>query len=79
MTSDVERDFGEQPIAKIMAFHGLTAHDLVVGSTEQITHKMASRALKGRRLTLNVQSKILRALNKAAGKEYQLKNIFNYR
>jgi len=78
MNSIIKRDLGEQPIAKIMAVCGLKAHDLVVGSTEQITHKMASRALKGRRLTPNVQSKILKALNKATGKEYQIKDLFNY-
>jgi len=76
--SNIKRDFGEQPLVKIMALHGLSAHDLVIHSTEQITHKMISRALKGRRLTPNVQSKILNALNKAAGKQYQLRDIFNY-
>ena len=78
MTGDVDRDLGEQPIAKIMALHGLKAHDLVAHSTEQITHKMVSRAVKGRRLTPNVQRKILNALNKAAQKNYSLKNVFSY-
>lgn len=77
--SNIERDFGEQPIVKIMALHGLKAHDLVAGSAEQITHKMVSRAVKGRRLTPNVQLKILRSLNKVTGKRYQLKDIFNYK
>ena len=62
-----------------MALYGLKAHDLVASSTEQITHKMTSRALKGRRLTPNVQSKILNALNKATGKQYRLKDLFNYK
>jgi len=79
MASDIKRDLGEQPIAKIMALYGLKAHDLVASSTEQVTHKMISRAVKGRRLMPNVQSKILRALNKAAGKEHQLKDLFSYR
>ena len=78
MGTDIDRDLGEQPIAKIMALHELSAHDLVVNSTEQITHKMVSRALKGRRLTPNVQSKILDAINKASGKRYGLKDLFNY-
>jgi hypothetical protein len=73
-----EINLGEQPIAKIAILHGLSAHDLVVNSEEQITHKMVSRALKGRRLTPNVQSKILRAFNKAAGKRYEMKDLFNY-
>ncbi len=78
MKSGIKRDFGEQPIAKIMELYGLKAHDLVTSSTEQITHKMTSRAIKGRRLTPSVQMKILKALNKATGKQYQLKDIFNY-
>jgi hypothetical protein len=78
MTDEIKRDFGEQPIGKIMAAHGLKPHDLVENSTEQITYKMISRAVKGRRLTPNVQGKILGALNKAAKKSYTLKDLFNY-
>ena len=78
MDTDIDRNLGEQPIAKIMALHGLSAHDLVANSTRQITHKMVARAAKGRRLTPNVKYKILSALNKAVGKEYKLEDIFNY-
>lgn len=78
MDADIERDLGEQPLAKIMALHGLKAHDLVASSTEQITHKMVSRAVKGRRLTPSVQSKILNALKNASKKDYTLKDLFTY-
>jgi hypothetical protein len=78
MDTDIDRNLGEQPIAKIMALHGLSAHDLVANSTRQITHKMVARAVKGRRLTPNVKYKILSALNKAVGKEYKLEDTFNY-
>ena len=78
MDTDISRDLGEQPIAKIMVLRGLSAHDLVANSTRQITHKMVARAVKGRRLTPNVKHKILNTLNKAVGKEYQLKDAFNY-
>ena len=78
MDTDIDRDLGEQSIAKIMVLHGLSTHDLVANSTRQITHKMVARAVKGRRLTPNVMRKILSAFNKAAGKEYQLKDAFNY-
>lgn len=78
MTGSIERDLGEQPISDIMALHGLKAHDIVAASTEQITHKMISRAIKGRRLTAKVQCKILSALNKAAKKNYAMKDLFNY-
>ena len=78
MDPDIERNLGEQPIARIMREHGLKSHDLVAVSTEQITHKMVSRACKGRKLTLNVQSKVLNALNKATGKSYAMPDLFNY-
>ena len=78
MTDITEKEFGEQPIARIMGQCGLKSHDLVAVSTEQITHKMISRAIKGRRLTPGVQHKILSALNKAAKKKYALKDLFNY-
>ncbi len=69
---------GEQPISGIMAELGLKPNDLVRSSTEQITHKMVARAVKGRRLTARVQVKILNALNKAAARSYSLKELFNY-
>jgi len=86
MSSKLEKNLGEQPLEKIMAEyaidgskeHGLKAHDLVRASGEQITHKMIARAKKGRRLTRNVQYKILNALNKATGKNYLLKDLFGY-
>lgn len=74
----IERNMGEQPIAKLLQEHELKPNDLVVASTEHITHKMVSRACKGRRLTPNIQSKMRHALNKASGKEYSMKDLFNY-
>jgi hypothetical protein len=71
-------DFGPQPVGKLMAEHGLKPNDLVGNSTQQLTHKMIGKAAKGRRLTLNIQRKVLHALNKAAGRKYQLKDLFNY-
>ena len=56
----------------------LKPHDLVAASTQQITHKMVTRACKGRRLTVNTKLKVLNALNDATEKEYSLKDIFNY-
>ena len=76
--SEIERNMGEQPIAQIMVDHGLKAPDLVAISTEQLTHKMVSRACKGRRLTRNVQLKIRNALNKSTGKEYSMRDLFTY-
>lgn len=78
MQRDVERNLGEQPLVVILAEKGLKPHDLVENSTEQITHKMVNRGCKGRRLTRNVQHKLLRALNKATGENYSLRDLFNY-
>jgi len=75
---DIERNLGEQPIALIMVESEITSHDIVAASTEHITHKMVSRACKGRRLTRNVQHKILRALCKHTEKSYALSDLFNY-
>jgi hypothetical protein len=56
----------------------LQAGDLVKSSTEQITYKMVSRAVKGRRLTSPVKMKIVSALNAAAKKDYRPEDLFNY-
>ncbi len=78
MSAEINRNLGEQPIASLMRDHGLKPHDLVASSTDQITHKMVSRACKGRRLTSNVQTKVLAALNQAAAKSYSITDLFNY-
>ena len=44
MNSEIERNLGIQPIAKIMEKAGLKPHDLVSASDQQITHKMITRA-----------------------------------
>jgi hypothetical protein len=75
---DQERDLGEQPLARLLTELGLKPHDLVAASTEQITHKMVQRGCKGRRLTRNVQGKLLRALNTASGNTYALPDLFTY-
>ncbi len=64
--------------ARIMSEGGLKSQDLVAASTEQINHKMVARACKGRRLTPNVQVKILNALNAATGKEHALAELFTH-
>ena len=78
MENELERDLGEQPLNRLMAELGLKSHDLVAASTEQITHKMVQRGCKGRRLTKNVQGKLLRALNTATGNNYTIKDLFPY-
>lgn len=78
MNNTIEYDLGPQPLAQLMAEYGFKPNSLVSNSTEQLTHKMINRAIKGRRLTPNIQRKVLNALNKATGIQYQLKDLFNY-
>ncbi len=78
MTDDTARDFGPQPIADLMQQLHLKPHDLVEASTEQLTHKMVARAIKGRRLTSNSKGIVQRAMNQATGNVYKQAQLFNY-
>jgi len=78
LEKELERDLGEQPLGRLMVELGLKSHDLVAASTEQITHKMVQRGCKGRRLTKNIQGKLLRALNTATGNTYVVADLFTY-
>ena len=51
-----------QPLDELMTKLGLTNADLVRASTEQLSFKMVQKGRKGRRLTPNMQAKILAAL-----------------
>lgn len=77
-SEELERNLGEQPIARLLATLGLRTHDLVAASSEQITHKMVQRACKGRRLTPHVQLKILGALNARTAGSYGMRDLFDY-
>jgi hypothetical protein len=70
---------GPQPLEAVMASHDLNRHALVAASTEHLTHKEVGKACKGRKLTLNLQTKIQRALTAACGVEYPLDQLFTYR
>jgi hypothetical protein len=72
------RNHGEQPIAAFLKRHGLRAHDLVAQSPEPITHKMVSRACKGRRLTARARNKLIRACEAATGESLRKRDLFTY-
>lgn len=78
MSSGPLRDLGEQPLARLMAERGLRSHDLVAGSTEQLTHKMVARAARGRRLTPNTMGKVVRAFSAAVGEPFAAHQLFDY-
>lgn len=78
MEGERERNLGVQPLARLMAERDLKPHDLVCVSTQQLTHKMVSRACKGRRLTPKAQAKVLEAFNAATGERHALGDLFDY-
>ena len=75
---DIERNLGEQPIAKLMRELELSSALLVRASSQQLNHKMVSRATKGRRLTANVMNKVREAINAASGRQFAMTDLFNY-
>lgn len=83
------REHGSQPLDDLMENWGVTNHQLVETSTEQLSHKQVQKARKGRQLTLTMMQKVCRALNitiwnrlTAAQKEiyfeYMHRHLFNY-
>ncbi len=86
---DDAREHGLQPLDSLMKQWGLTNHQLVDTSTEQLNHKQVQRARKGRQMTLAMMQKVCRAVNisiwqklgqgeKEAYFEYGHKHLFNY-
>lgn len=72
-------ELGVQPLDAVITKAGWNNHDLVQASTQGLTHKMVSKGRKGRRLTLNVQTKILAAVRALSPEtEIQMKDLFNY-
>ncbi len=86
MPDSPERDFGPQPLDGLLAELGLGNHDLVAASTQQLTHKQIQKARRGRYVTLNIQRKILAALQAVAPQDgeggprvFKVEDLFNYR
>ena len=74
-----ENELGLQPLDALMTEFEITNNDLVSASTEQLTHKMVSKGRSGRRLTINIQNKILTALKILRPEQtVTLKELFNY-
>ena len=84
-----QRESGTQPLHHLMERWGLTNHEIVAASPEQLTHKQIQRAKAGRHLTLKMMMKVARSLNiaiwnrlptaqKQTYYEYLHKDIFSY-
>lgn len=83
------REHGPQPLDALMETWGLTNHQLVDTSTEQLNHKQVQKARKGRQLTLTSMQKVCRAFNIAIWNrlnkeqkeiyfEYMHRHLFSY-
>lgn len=81
MVFDTEpMELGTQPLDALMTRLGISNADLVEASTEHLTFKMVHKGRKGRRLTLNVQTKILQALHALKPETgLTLADLFNYK
>ena len=81
MTEANSMDVGVQPLDAIMTEKEIRNHDLVAAAPPGfITHKQVQKARKGRRLTTNMQDKILEALNEFSDPDsYAFRDVFNYR
>ena len=55
-----ERDHGVQPLDELMNAWGVSNHDLVEASPEQLNHKQVAKARRGRQLTLHMMQKVMR-------------------
>jgi hypothetical protein len=70
---------GSQPIDALMTASGISNADLVKASTEQLTFKMVQKSRKGRRVSANVQMKVLHAFQRAfPEKPFVMQDLFNY-
>jgi hypothetical protein len=83
LESEESRNHGKQPLDGLLESFAYANSDLVEASTEQLTHKQVQKARKGRRVTSNIQKKILNALRTLrkdqADEAYQVSDLFNYR
>ncbi|MFA6815912.1 MAG: hypothetical protein WCS73_06415 [Lentisphaeria bacterium] len=73
------REFGLQPIDRVINERGLNNHAVVAASSDQLTHKMLAKARRGRWLKPAVRHKIKDALNTLLNKNFKLEDLFNYK
>ena len=76
--SNPAMEAGPQPLDTLMPELGLDNHALVAASAEHLTHKEVQKGRRGRRLTANLQGKIVRALSAVAGQPFAARDLFTY-
>ena len=72
------RQLGIQPLDEILKTLEFSNSDLVEASSEQLTHKQVQKCRQGRRVTKNIQNKVLNALNHLSDKTYSTGDLFTY-
>lgn len=73
------RNLGEQPLTALLATRNLDHHDVVSAAPPgALTHKMVSRAARGRWLTMRSRLKVLNAVNRACKSDFRLSDLFSY-
>lgn len=77
---DKQLELGVQPLDAVMEELELKNHDLVAASTDGLTHKQVQKGRKGRRLTRNIQDKIVVAICSATeSNSYTRSDLFTYK
>lgn len=77
-----DMDVGVQPLDEILTGLELSNSDLVAISKEHLTHKQLKKARAGRRVSRNIQSKVLNCINcvlEEGETPYTLDHLFNYK
>ena len=72
-------NLGVQPLNKLMDENGWNNNFLVERSPNFLTHKQVRKARKGRRLTTNIQLKLLEVVNICdKSNEFKIEDLFTY-
>ncbi|MEI8011654.1 MAG: hypothetical protein WCI27_04130 [Candidatus Omnitrophota bacterium] len=66
------------PLDTVLKSRGIGNQDLVRASTRQLTFKQVQKARLGRRVTPNIQGKIVDALNACGDITYDVRELFDY-
>ena len=77
--TEKQLELGAQPLDRMMEELDLKNHDLVEASKDGLTHKQVNKGRKGRRLSRNIQDKIVAALCAVVDKEFCAGDLFTYR
>tara|TARA_S200000501_G_scaffold181084_1_gene170539 strand:- start:699 stop:971 length:273 start_codon:yes stop_codon:yes gene_type:complete len=75
----IQLNLGIQPLDKLMNENGWSNNFLVEKSSNFLTHKQVRKARKGRRLTANIQLKLLDVVNICCKpKVLKINDLFTY-